>query len=195
VIDLRAAQDPERELERLRARGPLLVWGREGEPAGLPAAAAAPTLAVWTVPGSPADLRALVEQYAPAEVALFGNLPPDPDPDALLRRLVGLLKYAVRAYEGRIEIEQLAADTLQPRAVVEAALEYLAQRGMFALDRHAGEVRAVEGSGRPVEGADESAARLKQAFAEAQAFRRFLLGADLERLFAKADWIGEMRET
>ncbi|HUF37450.1 MAG TPA: single-stranded-DNA-specific exonuclease RecJ [Anaerolineales bacterium] len=187
VTDLRQADDPARELEKLRARGGLVVWGKEGEPGfgSQEVAGDRPILAVWTTPAGPDVLPGLIERLDPREVALFGNPPPDRDRAALLQHLAGLLNYTVRAYEGTIHIERLIAAARQSRAVVEAALDYLDARGLFKIGIRGDEIQVQEGSGEPGPSVEASDLRLQRVLEEAAAFTRFFLTAAPDQLLKK----------
>ena len=81
VVDYRKVLQPREALAELIEQGDVAVW-REGEGTGdipgydrrnLPRAS---TLAIWTAPPGPAELRAALAQSGPAKVCLFAR---DPD--------------------------------------------------------------------------------------------------------------------
>jgi len=86
-------------------------------------------LAIWTTPPGGRELRAALEQVTPDRVYLFGVDPGSSNMESFLTRLVGLVKYALKAKAGRVRITELAAATAQKEAAVRKGLEWMATRG------------------------------------------------------------------
>jgi len=143
VVDWRSEPDPEPLLERLRASHGegLLVWAEGlGESSGRTlsrrelAARQAPALAILTAPPGPEALRWALAQVQPQIVYL---LPPrraaDLDARALLTRVAGMLRVALRAHGGRIDATRMAARIGARQATVVAGLRWLESQGKIVL--------------------------------------------------------------
>ncbi len=88
------------------------------------------TLAIWTAPPGPAELRAALAQVGPARVCLFARDPGADTPEAFIRRLTGLVKHALWPPAPDVRrSRQLAAATAQRTATVWLGLAWLAARG------------------------------------------------------------------
>ena len=181
VKDYRDVPQPREMLAGLVERGAVAVW-REGEDArdipghdrwNLPPAA---TLAIWTAPPGPAELRAALAQVEPARVCLFGRDPGVDTPDAFIRRLTGLIRYALSARGGRAPIGPLAAATAHREVTVRLGLAWLAARGHVRIASETdGEAQLAPGDGVSAPDADFKAldARLRAALAETAAYRAY----------------------
>jgi single-stranded-DNA-specific exonuclease len=193
VVDYRDAPQPREVLAGLVERGEVAVW-REGEDArdipghdrwNLPRAV---TLAIWTAPPGPAELRAALAQVGPARVYLFGRDPGADTPETFLRRLTGLVKHALNARAGRAPIETLAAATAQRAATVRIGLAWLAGRGHVRIvGEQDNEVQLAAGNGISATEADVKAldARLRAVLAETAAYRVFFREANAEALLRR----------
>lgn len=192
VVDYRDAAQPKALLPELLTQGDVAVW-REGEAAAdVPGAdrrslSQAETLVIWTVPPGPAEMRAALAQVRPARVYLFADDPGMDRPDAFLRRLAGLVKHALRARAGRVELEALAAATAQRAATVRLGLAWLAAQGHVHVGTETNEeVQLAAGDGVPAAEPARAlaAARLKAALEESAAYRAYYRGAATAALVA-----------
>ncbi len=141
VFDHRDDPAPGLTLAAVCALGPVAVWA-EG---ALPESGAAAdrqhlepcaALALWTAPPGPPELAAALERVQPQRVHLFALDPGLDDPEPFLRRLAGLVKYALAHYEGRVDaalIERMAAATAQRTGTIRCGLRWLEAQGQLAL--------------------------------------------------------------
>jgi len=114
--DYRAVPDPLASLRALWEAPPggMQLWAEAVVPAGFPSRERqglepGPALVVWTLPPGPRVWREVLQRVAPEQVYLFAADPELDTLDAFLRRLAGLVKHALSAYNGRLEWEPLAA--------------------------------------------------------------------------------------
>ena len=121
VIDHRGQAHPRPLLDALRDAGPLQVWAEGEARATLNAQdrfhlEPAPSLAIWTTPPGPEELRAVLAQVNPQQVILFGIDPASATPEEFLKRLAGLVKYElnrVKAPRTETSLSRLAGATAQ----------------------------------------------------------------------------------
>ncbi len=190
VIDLRTEPDPLAALPP----GPFAVWA-EGLPLDelpfeaeqvITRASARRSLAliIWTAPPGPAEIAQMVERTGAHRFVVVAGHAPTDIPQAFLERLAGLVKYAVRAYDGRFSVEQLAAATAQREATVRSGLDWLAARGQIRLEWPDGDHAQVVPGGQPDEAALEPLQdALRALLSEAAAFRVYFRKADLQTFF------------
>jgi len=187
VIDRRGASDPKSELDRLRGEGAVQVWregdsAREIEGADRSRLEACERLAIWTVPPGPAVLRAVMERVQPDLVHVFAVNAGHNDPQAFLKQLAGLLKYALKAVEA-VTVQRLAAATAQREASVRAGLDWLHAKGVFRIQDHtAGTLELGAGHGQARASLDEAMERLRALLAESVAYRNHFRRASPTRL-------------
>lgn len=84
------------------------------------------TLVIWTPPGSRSDLANALNQVRPEIVHLFNVELEAKKVNPFLHRLAGLVKFALRARRGQVELGQLAAATGQSLLAVRLGLDWLA---------------------------------------------------------------------
>ena len=187
IVDYRGQAHPLPILRQLQAEGEVQVW-REAEAGAkldghdryelLPSE----TLAIWTAPPGPAELRAALEQVSPQKVYLFG-LPPEAEGmQAFLQRLSGLVKYALKARQGRVRLGELAAATGQREISVRIGLAWLEARGHIILTASGDEMVISVGEGTSSDQLAERTAQLKALLEETAAYRSFFSRADKESL-------------
>jgi single-stranded-DNA-specific exonuclease len=224
VVDYRGVPDPGKVLDDLLAEAEIMIW-REGtndtqfairNTHSRTALTPAPCLAIWTAPPGPVELRDVLARVKPQTVYLFGLNPGLDRPDVFLRRLAGLVKHALAAHEGRVELAELAVATASREATVRAGLDWLAARGDVELGGgdatltpalslsgkggpaagtggvETGEGRAVDGivlqpgSGVARPDLPPATARLEALLAETAAYRTYFASADKDRLIRGA---------
>lgn len=193
VVDHRQAADPLAELRRLRGEGEIEVWG-EGEMAegvgarGLKALTSSPELAIWTLPPGPEEFREALERVVPETVYLFAVEPGERGMAAFLKRLAGVVKYAIRSQGGRVRIAALSSATAQREPTVRKALEWLEGRGHVRMVEDLGEeIRLVE-SGSETDDTGEIELELKALLVETETYRAYYRQAAPEKLLG-----GEIR--
>ncbi len=136
------------------------------------------TLAIWTTPPGPSELRAAITQVAPDVVYLFGVDPQDTSQEDFLKRLAGLAKYALTTGQEQVELVRLASATGQREVAVRLGLDWLAEGGFLTVSEgEAGQVRLTSGGQRsdpdPV-----LAARLTAILEETAAFREYFCSVE-----------------
>jgi hypothetical protein len=112
-------------------------------------------------------------------VLLFAQDPGLDEAGAFLRRLAGLVKFALQAKEGHFELEAAAAVTAQRALAVQAGLEWLAAQGQVTIVERGDErwlLARGTGPADPQE-TDEARARLDALLAETAAFRAYARSA------------------
>ncbi len=204
VLDFRSTQDVVARLAELRAEGPVTVFG-EGELDAVlqcqnrRSLQPAITLAFWTAPSSPSEVRAALAAVRPERVALFAVDPGLDGPEPFLRRLAGLVKHVLKARNGRVAVAELAAATAQREPVIHLGLQWLAAQGSLIVDEESdgarssgdgarssggGVLQLAPGSGQLApEGVRALAkARLSAALQETAAFRAHFRTAEKDAL-------------
>jgi single-stranded-DNA-specific exonuclease len=190
VTDLRGCSHP---LERLKALPDVQLWA-EGEAKSLLAAAGlaphtrsqlkpAPRLAIWTPPPGPRELAAALGAAAPQKLFLLGVASDAPDAEMFLKRLAGLVKFALRQKNGETTLGDLAAATAQSERAVCLGLDWLSARGVWRIERFdAGAVRFSAGGPADDLAAQVALGYLQAALAETAAFREYFGRAPAEFL-------------
>lgn len=187
VIDLRGETQPLAVVQERESD--WLLW-REG-----PTAARAPgvqrhqlrqaeALVIWNAPCDRHTVRAALERVQPARVYVCAHPNPLDEPEALLRHLAGMLKYAIRARGGMVDIEELAAACGQRRSAIHAALEWLREKGLFACSDTPTGWRVSPAHAPPGPHLNAFATRLRDVLHETAAFRRFWQQAPVQQLVA-----------
>jgi single-stranded-DNA-specific exonuclease len=191
VVDYRAVSDPAPVLEGLQRREAVQVWV-EGEAQNIPPGRGrsslepAPALAIWTAPPGPDVLADALERAAPSTVYLFGLDPGLDRPRAFLERLAGLVKHALSALAGRVELAVLAERLAQREATVRLGLRWLAARGQVEMvGEEQGAVILAPGAGESGSELPQAEERLRQALAEAAAYRRYFATAPPDALLPR----------
>ncbi|HSF79830.1 MAG TPA: single-stranded-DNA-specific exonuclease RecJ [Anaerolineales bacterium] len=190
VIDYREQAYPLAVLQRLVAEQELLVWGEAQEQEKLSAQdrdglVPAASLAIWTIPPGYAELQTALLKVEPQTVYLFKSDPGMDRPEPFLKRLAGLVKYALRARSGKVQLAELAAATAQSEAVVLVGLTWLEAQGHLRITHQDGDELWLEaGAGQPVVERGAVSAQLRAMLAETAAFRLFYSRADKDTLIA-----------
>jgi len=121
----------------------------------------------------------------PERVALFAVDPGLDGPASFSRRFAGLVKYVLKARNGRVAAAELAAQMAQRELVIHLGLQLLAAQGNLTVGEESdGELRLAPGSGRsaPEPVKTLAAARLSAALQETAAFRTYFRTADKDAL-------------
>jgi single-stranded-DNA-specific exonuclease len=173
-----------------------VVWGEGAPSADVPDGlrlrdrtklVQAETLIVWTTPPGPDEFYAAIEAVAPRRVVLVGL---DPGLDALpafVRRLAGLVKYALSMYGGRVRLSVLAAAMAHSEYTVRLGLEWMRQRGQIKVASEDGQV-ALAPPARTASEQGEAGqehvvqGQLQALLAETAAYRAYWMEADARRL-------------
>jgi hypothetical protein len=137
----------------------------------------AQTLVVWTIPPDPLVWQAALDTVQPQVVVLFGHTPTFDQPDALLKHLAGLLKYAHAHKAGMVNVSDLAALTGHSEQTIRICLKWLNAGTAMRLTPLTEDVYRIDLDDAPaVQGTNPVAERLARQLAETRAYRRFWLG-------------------
>ena len=192
LTDLRSEHDPLAALADFLKGEKASIWAEAVDHDGLDALGTVgtridlpsnPTLVIWTAPPGPLELQRELEW--PAHVVVVGQQATNQTPEAFLKHLLGLAKYALREYDGRVSVVELAGHTGQREVTVRKGLEWLVARGQLSFDvwLDAGSVRLGEGK---VEDDPQALEALQDALAallsEAAAYRAYFRRAPLDKL-------------
>ncbi len=189
VVDHRHQPEPVAILEQLRNEIDIQLWC-EGEARrklggrDRTELESGETLVVWTTPAGRAELEDVLQRVQPKTVVLFAVDPGLDRPDAFLARLAGLVKRALGANDGQINLRVLAAATAQREATVRVGLRWLAARGHVRIAAEEGdEVRIESGDGVLRVEAAALMAQLQSLLEETAAYRRYFEQAEPDALF------------
>ncbi len=138
---------------------------------------------IWTAPAGDALLDEALRRVAPRKILWVCRDPQDTAAQAFLTRLAGLVKYALRAYGGRLSVQKLAAACGQRIEAVLAGLEILAGQGWLRIAATSGEEwQVTAGGSQDLEIERLGKARLTEILTETAAFRALTRRAEVERL-------------
>ncbi|MFZ4815852.1 MAG: single-stranded-DNA-specific exonuclease RecJ [Phototrophicaceae bacterium] len=176
--DYRATSNPQVTLESIRQQegAALLIWDESAvvdgavNRNGLQSAAA---LAVWSVPATPAVWRAALERVNPERLYLFGAGADYDTLEGFLKRLGGLVNYALNHKGGQASLESFAAGLGHPPATARAGLDVLAAMGQIMFYDVADGVNVVRVQGTPSNDRPKQEAALRLLLSEAAAYRAY----------------------
>lgn len=192
VLDYRSQAHPLPLLQEIARNENVIIWAEADARERLnhpvrdrSQLAPASTLVIWTTPPGREELQAALETVQPQSVILFGVDPADSSPDAFLKRLAGLVKYAIEKYGGIVSLTRLAAASGQREGTLRKALQWMEQHGLLQvtfLPENNAQISPGTGKVNPSEG--ETLAQLKILLAETQAYRKYFKAAEPEHLWA-----------
>jgi single-stranded-DNA-specific exonuclease len=184
ISDLRGRPQPLAALQRLLAVETSVVW-REGEARErLPGfsrheLAPASLLVIWTTPPGPRELRAALQTVQPQHVAIFAVDPAALGLEDFLARLAGMCKRAIRAADGGVRLEALAAALAARGEAVRAGLDWLQASGHLCYaEGETGEITLRLGGEAEKEQKAAAAARLQAILDETAAYRAYFAHAE-----------------
>jgi single-stranded-DNA-specific exonuclease len=190
VIDYRNAQEPSQILSTLREQSTMLVWaeGQEKKRVGgcdRYELAPADALAIWSIPPSPLELQLAMEIVQPRKVYLFSVSDPVEQPDALLEKLAGLLKYAINHRGGRITWSALETVTIQRSVTIRRGLAWLVSQGMISIQSEEGDNLTVMAGTIPEDRPDSTSLKteIQALLDETSAYRQHFKHAGKDTLF------------
>ena len=166
----------------------MQLWAEVAVPPGFPSRdrqglEAGNALVVWTLPPGPRVWQDALQHVQPKQIYLFAADPGLDSLDAFLRRLAGLVKHALSAYNGRLEWETLAAAMAHRVETVQAGLRWLIAHGVVSLVAQEEAAVIVEGGGTedvPAEAAARDA--LSGMLRETAAYRAYFSMAEAGKL-------------
>jgi len=188
VIDHRNAPDPLRLLTELGAGGDVLVWAEGETPEQFPGLrrdelVPAGTLALWTPPPGPRELRSALERVSPQTVCLFNVGNPNLAPGGFMPRLAGLVKHTLRRKKGLAHLDALAAASAQRVETVRAGLHLLQAQGHIRIvEETDATLQLAHGAGQVRPEMEEVQARLQALLQETAAYRAYFARTPAERL-------------
>jgi single-stranded-DNA-specific exonuclease len=145
--------------------------------------AACPALAIWTTPPGPGELQAALEQAAPEVVYLFGVDPETADQHAFMKRLAGLVKYAINHRDRQADLTILAVATAQSVITVRKGLDWLAANGdVVIVAEEKGRIKLAQGNKTRTKDLERAAEIVKALLAETAAYRVYFHQAEKENL-------------
>jgi len=145
IIDHRRVEDPRSLLQNLPAGSIIWVEGEERSTfakdyqinnASIKIAdrnnlARSECMVIWTPPASPGLLGTALDIVDPGQIILLKGSPYLLSPDIFIKKLMGLVKYALNHLEGATSYADLAAATSQRENTVQLGLEWMAYQGMI----------------------------------------------------------------
>jgi single-stranded-DNA-specific exonuclease len=184
VHDFRFSAQPERDFAALELPPETCIWlegGVPGPAGGLPRHELheSEALVVWSSPPSPAELGEAFRRVRPRRVYLFAVDPGLDEPGRFLERLAGLVKYALRAGEGAVPLERLAAACSQRAASVRLGLDWLTAQGHISVQYlEGGLVELGKGQAGDSGSATALEQRLSAALGESASYRGYYRRAE-----------------
>jgi single-stranded-DNA-specific exonuclease len=193
VVDLRQELQPLARLHELQSNEQLVVWGEgdtELKSICLDRFSLHPaeTLAIWTIPPGPNEIRFALDLVKPIKVYLFANNPEMDEPEVFLKRLVGLLKHRIRTSAGIASINSLAVATVQRTQTIKTGMEWLDAFGHISLiSIETDEVKFEAGIRKKKGDTTTRSTHLNSLLAESAAFRRYYMSANKDRLISNEE--------
>jgi single-stranded-DNA-specific exonuclease len=190
VVDLRREADP---LAALPPDG-LAIWAEGVDSDDLPFerlaittrydVRPAPMLAIWTTPPGRSELAEMIAATGAREFYVVTQHTANVTPEGFLRRLGGLVKYALSHYRGDVSVLRLAAATAQRQAAVRYGLEWMAAQGQLTLTWRDADVAQLSdgGEARPAD-VEPLQDALRRVLAETRAFHDYFHTAALDSFF------------
>lgn len=193
VVDYRQEAHPLATLKQLLAERQVQVWCEAEATQKLSATGvsgrerhelqANPALAIWTTPPGPGKLQAVLKQTKTEIVYLFGVDPETADQETFLKRLAGLVKYALNNRDGRVDLPSLAAATAQRESTARTGLEWLTARGDVEIVSEAnGQIVLRKGTRTNPGEIEITKEKLRALLAETAAYRAYFKKTDKSNL-------------
>ena len=191
--DFREASSPEKVLRGLVVGGDIQVWAEGHAPSGVEARtrielAPCPRLIVWTAPPGLRVWQAALDRAQPDEVILFARDPGMDEREAFLRELAGLVKFALRARQGQVDLHRAAAKLGHRASTIATGLEHLEATAVLAIVERGDECWHLEAAtGQPdAQEAKATADRLDKHLEETCAHRLYFQTVPLSDLARSA---------
>ncbi|MEW6578498.1 MAG: single-stranded-DNA-specific exonuclease RecJ [Chloroflexota bacterium] len=192
VVDRRQFPHPAQVLADIQREHPqAIIWAegyRRAESPGLPLSLLQPgeTLIIFTTPNSPQALSDALRAVAPGRIVLIGADPPLVTRDAVLRRLIELLKFVITHEGGTTTVHVLAEAVAQPPETVRLALRYLHSCGLLTWrEDSAGNLALTAAADSPTAGDRALLSAFQAHVDETAAYRAYFRRAAPEQLLAE----------
>ena len=142
-------------------------------------------LVIWSPPAGQSILQQILKNASPKFVYLFANPTSMDQPEAYLRSLAGLCKYAIRQNNGIMHLPKIASATNQRLETVRVGLQWLQAYGHIQIiDQEQDQVHIAKGIGTATNPDQAIGAELFALLDESKAFRNYYFRADKDRLIA-----------
>ena len=202
VEDYRNEAEPLNILKRLRTNQDLCIYCEAEDRTSLKARDRLTIepcnhLVIWSPPAGQSILQQILKNASPKFVYLFANPTSMDQPEAYLRSLAGLCKFAIRQNNGIIYLPRIASATNQRLETVRAGLQWLQTHGHIQImDQEQDQVHIAKGIGTATNPDRAIAVELSALLDESKAFRNYYLRADKDRLIiADANPISKNRSS
>lgn len=184
AIDCRDEADPSAKLADLDLlEAPLQIWSEadtppHGQPRRRDELIEHKALVIWTPPPDNATLQNVLEQVAPERVYIFKNAASTDQLDGFVKRLGGLVNYALKHKHGTATVSILAAASAQREVTVRAGLDWLTIQGQINWhEDDDGQLFLQRGDGQPRGDLSLATGALKALLEETAAYRRQFVNA------------------
>jgi len=186
IIDYRQVHDPQATLNQLKAEYPELVVWTEGANVVVGhdrhALYPANTLAMWTMPPGTAELQFVMQKVSPQTVYLFCAAADD-SLEGFVKRLGGLVKYALNSTGGEVSVLILAAKTGQREMTIRKGINWLAAQGAIEIIAENGDmVQLATGSNERQPQLKQITEELNALLTETAAYRKYFAETEAEIL-------------
>jgi hypothetical protein len=142
------------------------------------------------LPSSVDELTGVLSKVQPSSVWIVGEDPGTDDPQQFLKRLGGLVKFALSQREGDVRIETLAALTAHREVTIRLALNWLEAKGHVKWEEGWHGIRLSKGKAPDLERQRSLITRLENSVDETRRYRAYLK-EDLSRLKRQVETIAE----
>ncbi len=137
------------------------------------------SLVIWTSPPGDQELRAVIERVSPDIVHLFSVNPQVDELQVFIKRMIGLIKYALSSNRGLARISALVAATAQREITVRIGIEWLAARGFLQVQTEEPDKLCFsEGSGSQTDALSQLTEQLRALLTETAAYRSYYSRAE-----------------
>jgi single-stranded-DNA-specific exonuclease len=190
IIDWRAEKDKAEKLSQFLMEHEALVWC-EGEilegisTVNRSTLSRSKTLVLWNVPPSRSITRQIIEAVQPQKIIITGQMPANHDLETVLKRIAGAIRYAVRQYQGVLDVLKVAASIAQTRDFVQAALSWFAARGDITISHLDGiehPVVTLDDAQQDDDRKRDALVTLTQLYEEADAYRSYFMRSSVEKI-------------
>jgi len=185
VVDYRTVSEPSQIMATLKHQSSTMLWVEGQEKKKISGKdrhelSPADSLAIWTIPPSPDELRAALAKVHPTTVYLFAVAEPAERPEAFIGLLASLLKYAVNHRLGEVSASELETATAQRAVTVRKGVQWLISQGKFMLrmEKEAGWIVSSADSQPDRSSATRLWAEIQSLLAETAAYRAYFQHAD-----------------
>lgn len=179
IIDLRGETNPLAALKSIQAKQEVQVWAEgaaETTVGGLDRneLQSGACLAIWHSPPGPKEWEAVLEQVQPQQIYLFSIDPKIDDLQSFLGRLAGLVKYALGAKDGLINLASVAGATGQRSETIKTGLLWMKAKGYIQIIQQDDvDFYLAKGSGEEIQDVGSLADKLNSMLTETSAYRSY----------------------